>query len=186
MKLSLKVSRQEKIQVVVANKEKIKCARLCKGLAIVIQGCPIVADFYVFPVAACPMVLGIQWLAMLGPVETDYAQLTMTLKLLNQFHTFKGMRNHGLGVLTDKESSWGPGGYGTAFFIQIFSTESSSTNTPYPLNLNQVFSNFSLVFQPPITLPPKRPHDHRIPLLPNTPPINMRPYLFPHNKKSEI
>ena len=47
MKLGLKVSRQEKIQVVVANKEKIECAGLCKGLAIVIQGCPIVADFYV-------------------------------------------------------------------------------------------------------------------------------------------
>ena len=59
MKLGLKVSRQEKIQVVVVNKEKIECARLCKGLAIVIQGCPIVADFYVLLVAACPMVLGI-------------------------------------------------------------------------------------------------------------------------------
>ena len=73
MKPSLKVSRQEKILVVVANKEKIKCAGLCKGLASVFQGCPIVADFYVFPIAACPMVLGIQWLATLGPVETYYA-----------------------------------------------------------------------------------------------------------------
>ena len=73
MKLSLKVSIQEKIQVVVANKEKIECAGLCKGLAIIIQGCPIVADFYVLPVATCPMVLGIQWLATLGPIETDYA-----------------------------------------------------------------------------------------------------------------
>ena len=36
MKLGLKVSRQEKIQVVVANKEKIECAGLCKGLAIII------------------------------------------------------------------------------------------------------------------------------------------------------
>ena len=186
MKLGLKVSRQEKIQVVVANKEKIECAGLCKGLTIVIQGCPTVADFYVLPVAACPMVLGIQWLATLGPVETDYAQLTMTFKLHNQFYSFKGMRNHGLGFLTDKESSQGPEGYGTAFLIQILSTESSSTNTPYPPDLNQLLSNFSLVFQPPTTLPPKQPHDHIIPLLPNTPPINVRPYRYPHYKKSEI
>ena len=169
-----------------ANKEKIECVGLCKGLAIVIEGCPIVADFYVLPVAACPMVLGIQWLATLGPVEMDYAQLTITFKLHNQFYSFKGMRNHGLGVLTDKESSWGPRGYGTAFRIQILSTESSSTNTPYPLDLNQLLSNFSLVFQPPTILPPKRPHDHRIPLLPNTPPINVRPYRYPHYQKSEI
>ena len=59
MKLGFKVSLQEKIQVVVANKEKIECAGLCKGLAIIIQGCLIVSNFYVFPVATCPMVLGI-------------------------------------------------------------------------------------------------------------------------------
>ena len=110
----------------------------------------------------------------------------MTFKLHSQFHTFKGMRNHGLGVLTDKESSQGPRGYGTVFFIQIFSVKSSSTITPYPPDLNQLLSNFSLVFQPPIILPPKRPHDHRIPLLPNTSPINVRPYRYPHYQKYEI
>ena len=132
------------------------------------------------------MVLRIQWLTTLGPVETDYAQLTMTFKLHNQFYSFKGMRNHGLGVLTDKESSRGPRVYGTAFLIQILSTESSPTNTPYPPDLNQLLSNFSLVLQPPTTLPPKQPHDHRIPLQPNTPPINVRPYRYPHYQKSEI
>lgn len=57
----------------VANKECIECAGLCCGLMMTIQGCPVVADYYVLPVAACPLVLGVQWLATLEPVKTDYA-----------------------------------------------------------------------------------------------------------------
>lgn len=43
-----------------------------------IQGCPITADYYILPVAACPLVLGMLWLATLGPIKADYAQLTMS------------------------------------------------------------------------------------------------------------
>ncbi|XP_058757457.1 uncharacterized protein LOC131630720 [Vicia villosa] len=35
-------------------------------------------------------------------------------------------------------------------------------------------------------LPPPRPHDHHIPLLPNTPPINVKPYRYPHSQKTAM
>ncbi|GKE42400.1 hypothetical protein Tco_1469684, partial [Tanacetum coccineum] len=38
----------------------------------------------------------------------------------------------------------------------------------------------------PKGLPPKRAHDHTIPLIPNTPPISIRPYIHPHNQKDEV
>nr|GEU35756.1 hypothetical protein [Tanacetum cinerariifolium] len=38
-------------------------------------------------------------------------------------------------------------------------------------------------FVTPTSLPPKRKQDHRIPLVPNTPPINIRPYKCPPNQK---
>ncbi|GKG61474.1 hypothetical protein Tco_0621183, partial [Tanacetum coccineum] len=37
-----------------------------------------------------------------------------------------------------------------------------------------VLKDFELVFDVPNELPPKRTHDHRIPLMPNTPPVNIR------------
>ncbi|GJU98651.1 reverse transcriptase [Tanacetum coccineum] len=46
--------------------------------------------------------------------------------------------------------------------------------------------DFSTVFDTPKELPPTRSHDHLIPLLPNTPPISVRPYKHPPNQKDAI
>ncbi|GJW73991.1 hypothetical protein Tco_0133361 [Tanacetum coccineum] len=72
---------------------------------------------------------------------------------------------------------------------QIRQTElSSMVLCVYPVNLwqmegttnfnkevDRVLANFERVFEIPIELPPQRSHDHQIPLMPNTPPINIRP-----------
>lgn len=55
-----------------------------------------------------------------------------------------------------------------------------------PSDLSQILSEFAHVFEEPTEFPPTRSHDHRIPLLPNQPPINTRPYRYPHYQKNEI
>ncbi|KAH7538049.1 hypothetical protein FEM48_Zijuj03G0158000 [Ziziphus jujuba var. spinosa] len=45
---------------------------------IEVSGSSMTADFYVLPVAACPVVRGVQWLATLRPIKTDYSRLTMS------------------------------------------------------------------------------------------------------------
>lgn len=70
--------KNQKIQVVVANKEQIKCAGMCPALTINIQEVQVTANYNILPVAACPLVLGVQWLATLGLIETDYLKLTMS------------------------------------------------------------------------------------------------------------
>ena len=42
------------------------------------------------------------------------------------------------------------------------------------------------VFTQPHGLPPQHTHDHSIPLLPNTAPVKVRPYRYPHSQKTEI
>ena len=42
------------------------------------------------------------------------------------------------------------------------------------------------VFQLHRGLPPACAHDHHIPLLPNTTPVKVRPYRYPHSQKSKI
>ncbi|KAH7513106.1 hypothetical protein FEM48_Zijuj12G0161300 [Ziziphus jujuba var. spinosa] len=79
-KYGLPIKRSKKFHVMVANKERVECAGLCHALTLHIQGCPIIVDYYVLPVAACLIVLGVQWLATFGPLETDYGRLTMTFK----------------------------------------------------------------------------------------------------------
>ncbi|KAH7517610.1 hypothetical protein FEM48_Zijuj09G0083100 [Ziziphus jujuba var. spinosa] len=61
-KYGLPIEKSKKFHVMVANKERIECAGLCHALTMKIQGCPVTADYYVLPVAACPVVLGVEWL----------------------------------------------------------------------------------------------------------------------------
>jgi hypothetical protein len=59
----------------------------------------------------------------------------------------------------------------------------SSINDP---NLLQLLQEFQGLFEELHGLPPARPHDHRIPLIQGSPPVNVRPYRYPHYQKNEI
>ncbi|KAL5842415.1 hypothetical protein ACOSQ3_013018 [Xanthoceras sorbifolium] len=76
----LNVNNDHTFHVMVANKERITYVGRCMALSLEIQRYQMQTDFYVLPVAACPLVLGVQWLATLGLTETDYQQLKMTFK----------------------------------------------------------------------------------------------------------
>ncbi|GJX45785.1 ty3-gypsy retrotransposon protein [Tanacetum coccineum] len=52
--------------------------------------------------------------------------------------------------------------------------------------LDQLLHRFEGLFQVPTSLPPTRSIDHRIHLLPDTKPVNVRPYRYPHYQKGEM
>ncbi|GKA81036.1 gag-pol polyprotein [Tanacetum coccineum] len=69
---------------------------------------------------------------------------------------------------------------GRQLLCQMESVESVSAE------VEQVLTQFDEVFEIPKDLPPQRSHDHQIPLMPNTPPINVRPYRHPPSQKDAI
>ncbi|GJT33946.1 hypothetical protein Tco_0924365 [Tanacetum coccineum] len=52
--------------------------------------------------------------------------------------------------------------------------------------VEDLLTEYADVYSMPNALPPKRSHDHHIPLLPNTSLINIRPYRHPPNQKDAI
>ncbi|GKA11101.1 ty3-gypsy retrotransposon protein, partial [Tanacetum coccineum] len=54
------------------------------------------------------------------------------------------------------------------------------------LEIEQPLIRYDSLFQVPTCLPPNRAIDHRIHLLPNTKPVNVRPYRYPHYQKGEM
>ncbi|XP_034693910.1 uncharacterized protein LOC117920466 [Vitis riparia] len=183
-KFGLPVIRDKKFEVMVANREKIECTGQCRGLTLTIQGYSVTANYYILPVAACQLVLGIQWLETLGPIEMDYKQLTMNFKVEGTPQTFQGLRRTSIEALSDKESN---GLQGTGLFFQIIpSTTASSQPKSYPPEIGQLLAKFSHVFESPTSLPPRRPHDHQIPLQPSAGPVSVRPYRYPYYQKTEI
>ena len=49
-----------------------------------------------------------------------------------------------------------------------------------------MLGRFDGLFQVPTSLPPHRSIDHQIHLLPDTKPVNVRPYRYPHYQKGEM
>ena len=52
--------------------------------------------------------------------------------------------------------------------------------------LEELLQSYHDIFEEPRGLPPPRRHDHKIHLLPNTPPVAVRPYRYPQLLKDEI
>jgi hypothetical protein len=55
-----------------------------------------------------------------------------------------------------------------------------------PSNIQKLLSVYEDVFQIPSALPPPRPFDHQIHLLPGAHPVNVRPYRYSLLQKTEI
>lgn len=61
--------------------------------------------------------------------------------------------------------------------IQPKATTDTQTQTPtWHPQIQSILDEYPQFFQDPHVLPPPRPHDHHIPLLPNTSPVNVKPY----------
>jgi len=118
-----------------------------------------------------------------GPIETDYKKLSMSFTQVGRIHILKGTTSSELAPLSEKELLHLSG---MGFFGHIISDVQPIQDTKFPSDLSQILSEFAYVFEEPIELPPTRSHDHRIPLLPNQPLVNTRPYRYPHYEKNEI
>lgn len=75
---------------------------------------------------------------------------------------------------------------GTAFLLISATQESHQPPTKMSLELQSLLEEFHTLFSTPRELPPSRSHDHAIPLLPNKPPVSVRPYRYPYYQKTEI
>lgn len=98
-KLGITVDYDVKFEVVVANSETLVCAGRVQNLTIVFSGYTVTTYFFVLPVAACPIVLGIQWLKTLGPIEFDFQNLTLGFRIAGSSHKLHGLKRSSLGEL---------------------------------------------------------------------------------------
>ncbi|GJY42113.1 transposon ty3-G gag-pol polyprotein [Tanacetum coccineum] len=183
-RFGLIIDREITFEVIVGNREKVLCPGRVKELSLIIQGYTISTDFWVLPVAACSVVLGVQWLKTLGPVEIDYEKLTMGFKLAGATHTLQGLKATELQAVPDHELV---ALQGLAYLLQIEPCGMTEPTGHVPcLAIQELLHQYDRVFQDPRGLPPIRSQDHQIPLLPNARPVSSRPYRQPYYQKSEI
>lgn len=71
--------------------------------------------------------------------------------------------------------------------VALCSTASmASDSLPVPEEVQALQDEFQVVFMEPTELPKTRPWDHAIPLIPGARPVNIRPYRYTPEQKTEI
>jgi len=143
----------------VANGDRVPCAGVCTAVPVLIGDERFSIDFFVIALGGHEMVLGCHWLRTLGPVLWDLECQSMSFWRVDH-----RVQWHGLDAPTG-----------------VHARTLDSGNL-----LQLLLAEFADIFATPQGLPPARASDHRIHLLPGTPPVAVRPYRYPKLLKDEI
>lgn len=87
---------------------------------------------------------------------------------------------HCVQVKFSPQVAWAIGDY------QEHCAVSEAMDSSVPTSVQNLLDIYSDLFQEPKQLPPSRPFDHHIDLLPGAPPVNIRPYKYSPAQKDEI
>ncbi|XP_061360228.1 uncharacterized protein LOC133304232 [Gastrolobium bilobum] len=185
-------------KVHVGNRDSLTCAALCQSVPVDIQGHQFKMDLFVLELQGADTVLGVQWLASLGPILTDYNLLTMGFSHNDTNVVLQGDQRIQASLITTSqlqklitqnslESSFMCLATDPVLFplSPIHSSDSSHT-IPWPNEIQTLLDQFPTVFAVPTSLPPDRSTNHCIPLQPNTKLVQVCPYRYPHFQKNEM
>ncbi|XP_058769067.1 uncharacterized protein LOC131642924 [Vicia villosa] len=196
--LNLPTSSIPQFSVMVGNGSHLNCKGICQDVPIILQNQQFSLPFYLLPIEGADVVLGMAWLRTLGPINADFSVPSITFSHNNTTITLKGDPQIHPAISSFHQ------------FCQLIHTDSiaslhlmtfeeiqpSTAPTPksaldtlptsLPLEVRSIIEHHKEIFQAPQGLPPPRPHDHHIPLFPNTPPVNVKPYRYPHYQKEAM
>nr|KYP43838.1 Retrotransposable element Tf2 [Cajanus cajan] len=184
-------------KVMVGNGAYISCTTVCQEVPIQFQTHSFEVPLFVLPIEGADVVLGLAWLQTLGPVQADFSIPTFTfshqgkqvtiagdsqLPTQATFHQFCQFLHQDsiatFHLLTIQQVDPFPSS--PALDLQTQPTQ------PTQPELTRLLQEYEQVFQLPTGLPPSRPHDHHIRLQPNSNPISVKPYRYPHHQKEAM
>ncbi|XP_056688753.1 uncharacterized protein [Spinacia oleracea] len=164
--------------VAVADGNHLNCQHVCKEFTWEMQGKTFKADEMLIALGGCDMVLGVQWLATLGPISWDFKELKKEFIQSGEQFELKGVLPQKVKLVV-----------GTPFaklfdsavqlcllqvrditFMKLEVEESN--NKPLPTELVALQKTYKDIFADPEQLPPHRGvFDHTIPLETNSRPV---------------
>ncbi|EXB66633.1 hypothetical protein L484_024930 [Morus notabilis] len=161
-RLGVKVQPQYGFNISVANREKVFSEGICQTVPFKVDNNTFITDFLVIPLDGFDIVLGIKWLQTWG---RSFGILCLTMSFVSggTAITLQGHQNSNI--------------------VRVHLLQET---TEPRRKLDQLLDEFSDLFQEPSGLPPLRNCDHRICLQPNSAPVVIRPYRYPHLQKDEI
>jgi len=199
-KLGYQVETAGLSRVSVADGRKLKVEGKIRDFEWKLQSTKFQSDILLIPLQGVDMVLGVQWLETLGPISWEFKKLEMRFKFANQKVLLHGihsgsvreMKVQKLQKLKEEEVQ-----LAMVCVQEIQSNEevdselcmlnTLAVETEVDSGVERVVNTYQDIFVEPTELPPFRDqHDHRIPLLEGSNPVNQRPYRYVIHQKNEI
>ncbi|CAL5340382.1 unnamed protein product [Camellia sinensis] len=165
-RVGIMASETDPLPVLVADGTKLMSTAICKGFRWEMQGTEFQADMRILQLKGCDMVLGIQWLATLGPVKWDFKNLSMEFQLNDRRHVLRGGKKEELTVIgaNKMKKTVQKQAQGVVAQVYSFQAECDEMEDTLQPDLEALLADYGDIFQEPKTLPPTRSHDHCIPL----------------------
>ncbi|XP_039820334.1 uncharacterized protein LOC120682466 [Panicum virgatum] len=168
--------------VIVANGDRVQCQGLARDVATRIGVDFFALEWYAIPLDCFDMVLGIAFLKTLGPILWDFDELCMSFWHRGHKVFWRGIDSPQRALLPADRVPF-PRVQRQPLRDRLNFISNNANDTPL---LDEMLNSFADVFEPPISLPPQRPCDHRIHLLPDSQPAKVRPYRYPQMQKDEL
>ena len=183
--LRLSVVPTDPFKVRVANGEKLSCQGRFEQVPVNLQGIPFLLTLYALPIEGLDLVLGFQWLEMLGSVTCNWKQLTMEFQWENTPRKLQGLDHHSIQKASLKELSKEFRQGHSLFAICVHSLVDVAQEDMQPA-MHKLLEQYVDVLAEPTQVPPAREVNHFIPLKEGMEPINVRPYRYAYFQKEEI
>lgn len=192
----------------------MKCVGQCLNVSLTIQGHKFKTYFYVIDLHGVDVILGVAWQETVGEIKVNFRESYLKFQLDGKEICLQGKYQNPHSELISTfnlKKLIHKGEVSNCFIIQLLTQPTTISSTeptlyslhsdvttssllPKPLQspshpqpeINHILQSYSDIFDEPKSLPPKRAFDHHIPLEPNSKPVNVRPYRFPHFQKKEI
>lgn len=192
--LHLPIEPARHLAVTVGNGASLDCEGFCNQTTLTMGGNQFSVHLHLLPIYGADIVLGVEWLAGLGPILFDYRALWLEFAHKGTQLRLCGLPPPSLHQLTLNQVQRLSYTSGAASFFQLITNITTQTdpvtielpsippdtNPLISTKIQTLLNNFSHIFLPPKGLPPKRQSDHRIPLHPDIVPVRVRPYRYPH------
>ncbi|XP_004305749.1 PREDICTED: enzymatic polyprotein-like [Fragaria vesca subsp. vesca] len=143
-------------------------------------------DFYVLPVSGCEIVLGTKWSKSLGDILCNFEQMKMKFSVGGSEIQLQGITSAQESMISCKAMTRLLRKEREAMLVQVQAISAQKEEMVVNTKIKVLRDKYARLFAAPTSLPPQREQDHTIELFPNTLPMSVRPYRYPHFQKCEI
>ncbi|KAK1652704.1 hypothetical protein QYE76_070509 [Lolium multiflorum] len=186
--LGLQTEEAEPVTVQVANGATSQIKTAVSDVVWECRGQKFKNTFRVFDIPCYDIIVGMDWLNACGKMWIDWPNKILRFKVDGKRVTLKGIKDkvHSCEAISAKEIQKLAHQGALAQVIHLCPVGEAYEHTPLPPIIEQLLQENTNCFESPTGLPPHRPFDHKIDLMPGVPPVNVKAYRYTPQQKDEI